>query len=263
MTTPRDRELLLNALLDGELDAKDALEIERELAQDAELARELAGLEALRGALRAHAPREPAPPDLRARVLAACDERQELHEERHAPRASWRGYGAAIAATLLLTLGLQHFLAMEEAPNTVLQSAVFAHMRGQISGQPIDVASSDRHTVKPWLSAKLPVDAIVVDLAGEGFPLIGGRVDIVGGGAAPTLVYKRREHLLSLTQLPASAGDFPSTPQLRSQNGYPAAVWSAADRAFIAVSDVAPAELLSFAEAFRLAALREQDVKSR
>ena len=98
-------------------------------------------------------------------------------------------------------------------------------MRAQISGQPVDVVSSDRHTVKPWLAGKLPVTAMVVDLAPEGFELLGGRIDIVGGNPAPTLVYKHRQHLVSVTQLRANIADYPATPRRKTLDGYPVAIW--------------------------------------
>lgn len=247
------RELLLNALLDGELDAKGALEVERQIAQDPELAEHYARLTALRTALAIHMPRESAPEGLRRRIAALAEP-----QEKPAPhRRDWRGYGAAIAATALLTLGLQHFVEMATAPDVAVEAIVFAHMRGQISGQPTDVASSDRHTVKPWLAGKLPVATIVVDLAAEGFPLVGGRIDIIEGVAAPTLVYKRRAHLISVTELGKTNRDFGKEPRMQTLDGYPVVVWSMDGRGFVAVSDLAPAELLTFAELLRTAAGKE------
>jgi anti-sigma factor RsiW len=247
------RRLLLHAALDEELDAKSALEVERMVAEDAGLAEDQARLVALRRALAAQAPREPAPDALRTRVLTLCETR---------PRSliftgDWRGYGAAIAATAMMTLGLQHLVSTFSAPNVELQSIVFAHMRSQISGQPVDMPSSDRHSVKPWIASKLPVDAIVVDLAAEGFPLVGGRIDIIDGVPAPTLVYKRREHLVSVTQLRRAAQEFSPAPQRSTFESYPLLSWSDAGRGFVAVSDLAPSELSTFVAAFRAAAAKE------
>ena len=182
-----DRLLLLHAALDGELDAAGAIEMERMLAADPELAAEYARLTALRKAVRAHAPRAEAPASLRARVLASIeDENFQLRRPRRqdgAIRHPGASFAAAIAATVVLTIGLNHLVATMSAPDAAMQSIVSAHMRSQISGQPVDVISSDRHTVKPWLASKLPVAAVVVDLASEGFPLLGGRIDIVAGAA--------------------------------------------------------------------------------
>ena len=112
-----------------------------------------------------------------------------------------------MAATVVATLGLQHLIASSTAPDAALQAIVSAHMRSQISGQPVNVVSTDRHTVKPWLAGKLPVAAEVVDLAEAGFPLAGGRIDIVAGAGVPTLVYKRRDHLISVTERRAESDE--------------------------------------------------------
>ena len=127
--------------------------------------------------------------------------RREAKTARWRDPPSWRSFAAAMAATVVATLGLQHLIAASNAPDAALQAIVSAHMRSQISGQPVDVVSTDRHTVKPWLAGKLPVAAEVVDLAEAGFPLAGGRIDIVAGAGVPTLVYKRRDHLISVTEL--------------------------------------------------------------
>ncbi len=108
--------------------------------------------------------------------------------------------------------------------------------------------------MKPWLARKLPVSTLVVDLAAEGFPLAGARIDIVAGEAAPTLIYRRREHQIALTELPPAA--LPKAS--RARLGYASEAWSDADRSYVAVSDVSPSELALFAELFRKAAAAER-----
>jgi anti-sigma factor RsiW len=258
-----DRSLMLHAALDGELDAAGVIEIDRLLASDPALAVEYARLEALRQAIRAHAPRETAPEALRARIIAAAasHEADARRPALHAPigkRPSWRAFAAAIAATIVVTAGVQNLISTTGSPDEATLAVVAGHMRGQISGHPTDVESSDRHTVKPWLAGKLPVAAMVVDLAPEGFELLGGRIDIVGGNPAPTLVYKRRQHLVSVTELRANIADYPATPRRRTLDGYPVVIWKDDARAYAAVSDIAPAELDPFAAAFRKAVAKER-----
>ncbi|MGH6801573.1 MAG: anti-sigma factor family protein, partial [Methylocella sp.] len=195
-------------------------------------------------------------------VLEAL-ESQQTPQAKTAPKVwshtpSWRSFAGAIAATMVLTAGLQRLVETSNAPNATMQAVVFAHMRGQISGQPVDVISSDRHAVKPWIAGKLPVAAVVVDLASEGFPLLGGRIDIVAGAAAPTLVYKHREHLVSVTELRAYGSEYPTTPKHSILEGYPVIVWSDGERGYAVVSDLAPAELDAFVKAFRQAAAKER-----
>ncbi len=253
-----DQSILLHAALDNELDAPGIIAAERRLAADPEFAAEYARIKALRKTIRTHAAREEAPESLRARVMAAIEatdvaKREALARSWRKP-PSWRVFGGSIAATVLLTIALQSLISSVEAPDRLTQSIVAGHMRSQISGQPVDVASSDRHTVKPWLAGKLPVAAVVVDLGGEGFPLLGGRIDIVANAAVPTLVYKRREHLISLTQLRAEGSNYPATPSRRKFDGYSIVAWSDGEHAYTAVSDLAENELEAFVAAFRKAA---------
>ena len=258
MTRPEfdDRSLLLHAALDGELDAAGVIEIERLLAADPELAAEYARLKALREAIRAKAPRERAPDSLRLRMMELAETQQTPRREAKTARwrdpPSWRSFAAAMAATVVATLGLQHLIAASNAPDTALQAIVSAHMRSQISGQPVDVVSTDRHTVKPWLAGKLPVAAEVVDLSEAGFPLAGGRIDIVAGAGVPTLVYKRRDHLISVTELRAE-GEEAAIPRHLAVEGYPVVRWSDNERAYVAVSDLSPIDLDAFVAAFRRA----------
>ncbi len=257
-----DRSFMLHAVLDGELDAQAALEMERALATDPKLAAEHAQLVALRQAIRTQAPRESAPDTLRARVLTAAAseaaEARSLAPGRRNERPSWRAFAAAMAATIIVTVGVERLIAIAPSRDDAALAVVAGHMRAQISGQPVDVASSDRHTVKPWLARKIPVAAMVVDLAPEGFELLGGRVDIVAASPAPTLVYKRREHLISVTELRADVGDYPAAPRRKTTEGYPVVVWKDGVRAYAAVSDIAPSELDAFVESFRKAAAKEQ-----
>lgn len=258
-----DRNFMLHAALDGELDAQSTLEIEHALASDPKLKAEYARLEALRRAIHTQAPRESAPESLRARILAAAaSEEVEVRRPAFAPRVperpTWRAFAAAIAATIVVAVGVDRLIVTGPSRDEATLEVVAGHMRGQISGQPVDVASSDRHTVKPWLAGKLPVAAMVVDLAPEGFDLLGGRVDILSGNPAPTLVYKRREHLISVTELRADVGDYAATPRRKMIEGYPVVVWKDDARAYAAVSDIAPAELDVFVEAFRKTAAQEQ-----
>ncbi len=258
-----DRFLMLHAALDGELDAAGAIETERTLAADPNLAAEYARLEALHRAIRAHVPRERAPEALRARIIAAAASHEaavrRLTLDRPAvKRPSWRAFAAAIAATIVVTVGLQNLISAIGSPDEATLAVVAGHMRGQISGQPVDVASTDRHTVKPWLARKLPVAAMVVDLTPEGFELLGGRIDIVGGNPAPTLVYKRRQHLVSVTQLRANIAGYPATPHRRMLDGYPVVIWKDDVLAYAVVSDLSLGELDTFVAAFRKAAAKER-----
>jgi anti-sigma factor RsiW len=116
--------------------------------------------------------------------------------------------------------------------------------------QPIDVASSDRHTVKPWFNGRIPQAPRVVDLAKQDFPLVGGRIDVVGETPVPTLVYVHGKHLISLTAVP-DAGHADSAPVPNVANGYNMYRWVEGGVAYWAVSDVASADLDKLVTLFR------------
>jgi anti-sigma factor RsiW len=122
--------------------------------------------------------------------------------------------------------------------------------RAEIAGAPYDVASSDRHTVKPWLGGRTTISPNVVDLAQVGFPLAGGRVAIVDRIPAPTLVYRHNEHLVAVTELPPGTKGNEGSETI---DGYHVARWSDTNLAYVAVSDMDEKTLADFVAAFRKA----------
>lgn len=264
MSGEKEREsLLLHAALDGELDARGMIDIERTLDADPELKHAYARLESLRQTIHVHAPRDKAPEGLRARMSATVTEAAQAPapKVRRCERPSWRDFAAAIAATFVVTIGVDRLIATQATTDQTVVAVVAGHMRGQISGQPVDVLSSDRHTVKPWLAHKLPMATMVVDLGPQGFELAGGRIDIVAGAPAPTLVYKRREHLISVSELRLDIAAFSTTPLSKTIDGYSVLVWRDKAHAYVAVSDIGLADLDAFSTAFREAATKESEKK--
>jgi anti-sigma factor RsiW len=242
VTTENDR-LLLNAYIDGELDPAHALEFEQGLAADSALAEEQRRIEALRSAVRERLPRLAASPALRRRVAALAQPRPFA--------GSWRAGWAALAASITIGFAggsIATLLALGPAGRDQLpEMLVASHVRAMMATQTVDVASSDRHTVKPWFNGKLPGSPRVVDLTAEGFPLVGGRIDVIGLTPAPTLVYRARLHVISVTALPLADRE---TSPLRPINGYNIVEWTDGPVAYWAVSDLAAPELESFAKAF-------------
>jgi len=176
----------LHAYIDGELDAAAALELEREMAQNPALRAAAERLRELSSAVRTQADYHRAPRHVR-----------KIPKEKK----RWLMLAPAFALALLLGAGIGVYLARpgEDA------ELVASHVRSTLGNRPIDVASADQHTVKPWLSARLPYSPPVVDLSGEGFPLLGARIDYVGGERVAVLVYKRREHVIDVYVAPGEA----------------------------------------------------------
>jgi anti-sigma factor RsiW len=250
--TNNDR-LLLDAYIDGELDPAHALEFERRLADKPALAAELSRIEALRTALREQLPRATASPSLRRRVAALVKPRR--------PAFNWRAGWAAMAASAALAFAGGSFatwLALGPSSSTIFdvmssrerltEVVVASHMRALMANETVDVASSDRHIVKPWFNGKLPWSPRVVSLAAQGFPLVGGRIDVIGLTPVATLVYRARLHLISVTALPLADRHAASPGAV---NGYNIVEWTDGRVAYWAVSDLAAPELEAFAKTFR------------
>src|SRR5215470_4104185 len=241
--TENDR-LLLNAYIDGELDPAHVLEFERRLAEDRALAGEQGRIEALRGAIQDRLPRATASPALRRRVAALAPP-QPFAIKGFTGWASIAASAAiAFAAGSLATLVAIGPGVREPVPELLVAS----HVRSLMASQPVDVSSSDRHTVKPWFNGKLPQSPRVVDLAAQGFSLVGGRIDVIGLTPAPTLVYRVRQHVISLTALPASRRGSARIPPI---DGYNIVEWTDGQLTYWAVSDLVASELENFARAFR------------
>ena len=240
----------LEAYFDGELAETERASLRDHLAGCPDCGPELAALERLRDDLRRSAPVYRAPEALRSQIRFA------LRRERttSAP-VGWRGSGwLAYAASLLLAVALGSggtYLALgERQENTIAAELVDSHLRALLGTHLTDVASSDQHTVKPWFAGRSNVSPPAVDLGAEGFPLLGGRLDVIDGKPVPALVYKRRDHLISVFVLPAERGDLGMT---LTRRGYTVRHWDEGDLGFWAVSDAALPELTEFEHAFRAA----------
>jgi anti-sigma factor RsiW len=236
--------LLVHAYLDRELDPANALGIEQRMAADPALAAECERIAALQQLIRERLPRESAPPGLRARIERSID----LRRPRSQP--SWRALAASIAVTAMVTGGSTFLVLGPQPANPVAEAVVADHIRALMAPQPIDVASSDRHTVKPWFNGRIADAPRVVDLASQGFILVGGRIDVIGRTPVPTLVYRYRQHVISLTAV-RLAGRLQLAGIPRAVAGYNLVHWTEDGVAYWAVSDLAVAELEDFARLFR------------
>ena len=248
MTRPTSDDssvLLVHAYLDGELDPANALGITQQMDTVPALAAEAERIKALQQLIRERLPREETPPGLRARIETSVG---GLRRERSRP--SWRALAASIALTAMVTGTSTWFMAGSQQPIMVADSLVSDHIRALMAPEPVDVVSSDRHTVKPWFNGRIPNSPRVVDLAKENFPLIGGRVDVLGQTPVSTLVYRHAKHLISLTAVPAEGG-FKLDRSPRSINGYNVVHWVENGVSYWAISDLEAKELEDFARLFR------------
>jgi anti-sigma factor RsiW len=250
-----DKQLLVQAYFDGELDAAGAVDVESHLATCAECAAWLGTAQRLRTDIRNGAPLEPAPPRLISAIGAALDREERL--DRPAPRRTtgWSTWGIgrrrpALVGVLSGALGAAVGAALAVAvilPGTnarLYDEVTTAHVRSLMANHLVDVASTNEHTVKPWFDGRVDIAPPVADFAPDGFELIGGRAEYVGGKRIPAVVYRKGGHIINLFIWPAGGGQ---PDGLREQNGFHILTWRSGDLVFCAISDIAPDQLRTLA----------------
>lgn len=243
-------ENLLEAYLDNELDAIQKAEVAAHLESCPSCATSIDRLSKLSAAIRQPALYYQVPPYLEARVLAAL--REDVRPEVRQRSAFWNW--AALAACLVLAAALSWTFLSLRARNSnreiVAQQVVSSHIRSLLGSHLLDVPSTDQHTVKPWFAGKLDFAPDVKDLAGQGFRLIGGRLDYVDGRPVAALVFQHRLHMVNLFVWP-SPQDAAKPESIPTRNGYNVVHWNANRMTYWAVADIPVAELEQFAQLYR------------
>jgi anti-sigma factor RsiW len=235
----------IHGYFDGELDAVRSAEFERHLEHCAECQAVLEGIDSLRAQIKQSNLYEHASPELHDRI------RKQLAQETGAARVprgqSWRrwflvpAFGTFAAAAALIAIML--FVLPSHRQSALTAELIDAHVRSLQPGHLMDVQSTDQHTVKPWFDGKLDFIPPVSDYAAQGFPLVGGRLDVVDGHNVAALVYARRKHYINLFVWPNREKESISD-SAGSRQGYNWVRWQSGDMQFYLVSDAAPADLL-------------------
>ncbi|SFB34480.1 Transmembrane transcriptional regulator (anti-sigma factor RsiW) [Rhizobium sp. NFR07] len=267
MTIDSETMLLLNAYHDGELSAGEALSMQHRIEREPELAAFAAQFQRLSSELIDVLPGEPAPEHLRGAIFASLaddlvggsDEetdkktREMVAKPAEASKApQWRSIAAALLIGIITgALGGTYGARLMSGDTRAAQienEILAAHLRGLIAPQPFDIASSENHVVKPWFNGKTTIAPTAPDFAAQGFLLVGGRVDVIGGTPVPVMVYKRRQHTISVTVTTAANGSANESSAITGTN---VRSWTDGGLTYWAVSDLNPAELSSFADLYR------------
>ena len=240
---------LVATYADGEIDSLQGRSIEQHLRGCAACTAKHQGVLALRAQIRAEVPYFVAPAALRERVRALVANARDVAPTRpRAARERWRwltgGALAGCTATMLAWV-LGTAVLDWRANEDVALEAVATHVRATLNNHLTEVASSDQHTVKPWLSARLDYSPPVQDLANEGFALSGGRLDTLDKHRVATLVYRYRQHTIDVFVRPESA-HAPSA--LRTVRGFNVAHATGSGMDWLAVSDVSADVLTAFVD---------------
>ena len=261
---------LMDAYLDGELDPVTSQKVEQHLRECGECEQVYEVETAMAHAISQAAPYYKAPIELRERIQvslreaigvptsrsAAGEEPLPVRRPEPAPRNfffempwNWLALAAAIVLAAIIGATLLPQLRKPGVDQFLATQLIASHVRSLMADHLTDVASSDQHTVKPWLDAKLDFAPPVVDLSSEGFPLIGGRLDYLDKRPVAALVYGRRKHFINVFVWPAAL-DEPKAPKTITREGYQLLHWADSDFNYWAVSDVNVNDLQLFKQQF-------------
>jgi anti-sigma factor RsiW len=245
--------LLLHAQADGELDAANNLELERHLKTCAACVAEKSSLQSLRTALRNgdlnfHAP-DSLKQDLRQFVRDMNEENKAEEKKREkiarpASGSDWLWKFLTMGATAFAALVLMLRPAGLSEHDAFVNEVIADHVRSLQVEHLTDVVSSDQHTVKPWFDGKIDFAPVVKDLAAQGYPLVGGRLDYLQGRTVAALVYHRNKHLINVFVWPV---DKSSTPQTEIVRGYSIINRDATGLHYCFISDLNEKELADLA----------------
>jgi anti-sigma factor RsiW len=236
-----EQELLLGGLVDGELDAANTAMVEAHVLRCEGCREELERLHAVRNLLKAEGVRYRAPETLRSRISAMPELTPKAANQNRI--AGWLapGLAGAIAASLAMVAVLP-----EGSQAVVDQELVSSHVRSLQPGHLTDVQTTNQHIVKPWFNGRIDFAPPVPELASQGFPLAGGRLDSIGGKTVAAIVYHRRLHTVNLFIWPDAKGSSRSF----EKDGFAVEEWDRGGLRFAAVSDIPAAELRNFARQF-------------
>ncbi len=242
-----EAEILIHALIDGELDAGHAREVEAHVAECPHCAAALAAYRRMSQEIADLDVRYTAPPSLRRRIDAALPQTRAPSR-----RAVLRGFAMGSAVSALAATGLVAIVLRNDDEQRIMSEVVSAHLRSLQAGHLTDVISTDQHTVKPWFNGKLDVSPPVIDLTAQGFTLLGGRLDYVDARAIGAIVYRRRQHVINLfiAQTPSIERRAAKTETIQ---GFNIRRWSERGLNYWAVSDIGADELNEFGEKFETA----------
>jgi anti-sigma factor RsiW len=251
-----DKVLLVQAELDGELGAAEAAGLAAHRAECPICEAAAVELAQARALVRDDL-YQPVPEDVRHRVMTALAAARPARPAMAAAAPEslgwwhrWWSNGASFGLGAACAAALAFLLLMPAMPPGLTEQVIAGHVRALQPGHLQDVASEDRHTVKPWFDGRIDFAPPVKDLAAARFPLTGGRLDYLDGRPVAALIYQRDKHVIDLFVWPA-AGETP--PQSAERQGYNIVHWSQNGMAFWAVSDLETAQLKQFAEDWRRA----------
>jgi len=250
-----ESEILLNALIDGELDAGHARDVEQHVAACSACAEMLTEFREVHDAVSGAGLKMTAPAHLRSRIEKALPlpparvivPRKFFQPSR---RTFFGGFAVGTALSAALAASLVLTVVGTDQQQTIANEVVSAHIRSLQAGHLMDVETSDQHTVKPWFNGKLDFSPPVNDFVKDGFPLVGGRLDYIEGRPVAALVYQHGKHVINVFMWPTT-GTATSAERIETEHGYNVEQLTVAGMNCWVVSDLNQMELDKFANLIR------------
>jgi anti-sigma factor RsiW len=244
-----EAEILLQALIDNELDAAHAREVEAHVAGCARCAAQLVTFRDLRQALQGSELRYAAPASLRDSIGRAIPKPVTSASRR----SLLKGFVLGGAVSALAAASVTFVIVRQDRDSRVVGEAISAHLRSLQADHLSDVVSTDQHTVKPWFNGRIDLAPPVIDLTAQGFTLIGGRLDYIDAKPVAVIVYRRRVHVINLFVAQGLGPSLPA-PRLETVQGFNILRWTDQGLNLLAVSDLNRDELEEFGAKFQAAA---------
>jgi anti-sigma factor RsiW len=246
---------LIHGYLDQELDPANTIALDAHAASCAACKRMLDRQLALKSAVREHAAYHAAPAALAERIRAQLGNAVAVTSDKTGERRwlqprPWFQLGAAVAVTAVVTWTAALQLNMPSRDQVIAEQVIAGHARSVVTEHLTDVASSDQHTVKPWISGRLDFSPPVRDLTPAGFALAGGRLDYLDNRPVAALVYRHRQHVVDLFVWPAAPPHSATAVRAFSRQGYEVLHWTDGNMTYWAISDLNPADLRTFVDAY-------------
>ncbi len=217
-----EAEILLQALIDGELDAGHAREVEAHVATCPKCTALLKDYQEMSKAVADAGARYTAPLALRRRIEASLPQVQQPSR-----RSVLRGFALGSAVSAIAATGLVAIVLRNDDEARIQSEIVSAHLRSLQAGH-------------------------LIDLTAQGFTLIGGRLDYVDARAIAAVVYRRRLHVINLFVAQTASTEHRAA-KTETLQGFNIRHWSEPGLNFWAVSDLAQDELADFSERFEAA----------
>jgi anti-sigma factor RsiW len=239
---------LLDAYVDGELELTRQLDMEAHLAACSTCKKAAEAAINFRFSVRMNMPVYRAPPELKTTIRAAL--RKESGSRLERVFQFWRPLaGTAGILVLGLSLAWAWIADSHDKDRGLIAEAISDHSRSLLVDHLLDVTSSDQHTVKPWVTAKLDYSPPVADLSGAGYGLVGGRIDLLENRPVAAIVYQHQGHFINVFVWPAAnhAIDF----DVQSHQGYSLCGWNKAGLNYLIISELSQADIEKFEDQLR------------